>query len=140
MNDSLTVSFEEKPKGDDLDFIRKNLREFNRSRVGDDDSEPLNYFLRDENSLLVGGLLAETYWQCLYVNILWLEEKYRNQGCGQKLLLAGEQEAIRRGSKFAYLDTWDFQAPRFYLKLGYEVFGELNFPTGYTRYFLKKNL
>jgi hypothetical protein len=79
MNDSLTVFFEEKPKRDDLDFIRKNLREFNRSRVGYADSEPLNYFLRDENSLLVGGLLAETYWQCLYVNILWLEEKLESK-------------------------------------------------------------
>jgi GNAT superfamily N-acetyltransferase len=141
MKDSLTISFEDNPERNDLEFIGKNIDEFNRVHVGYDDFKPLNYFLRDENNLLVGGLLAATYLQCLYVKILWLEEKYRNQGYGQKLLLAGEREAIKRGCKFAFLDTWEFQAPKFYLKLGYEVFGELtNFPNGHSRYYLKKNL
>jgi hypothetical protein len=41
----------------------------------------------------------------------------------------------------AYLDTFSFQAPDFYKKLGYEVFGELqDFPHGHQRYFMKKRL
>jgi GNAT superfamily N-acetyltransferase len=141
MDDSLKISFEKKPKRDDLEFIGRMIDKFNCSRVGYDDFESLNYFLRDENNLPVGGLLAATFWQWLYVKILWVDEKYRFQGYGQKLLLEGEGEAVRRGCKFAFLDTWEFQAPKFYLNLGYEIFGELNdFPQGHTRYFLKKNL
>ena len=52
-----------------------------------------------------------------------------------------EAEARQRGAQNAYLDTFSFQAPDFYKKLGYQVFGELpDFPTGHQRYFLKKEL
>lgn len=141
MIDSLEISFEEKSERADREFLADNIDKFNRSRIGYDDYKPLNYFLRDENGVIVGGLLAETLWQWLHIDILWLEEKYRNQGLGRKLMLAAEQKAIERGCRFAFLDTWEFQAKEFYLKLGYEVFGELpNFPHGFSRYYLKKTL
>jgi ribosomal protein S18 acetylase RimI-like enzyme len=141
MNDSLKTSFEEKSERDDRNFIADKIDGYNSSRVGYDDYKPLNYFLRDENNVIVGGLLAETLWEWLHIDILWLDEKYRNQGIGRELMLAAEQKAIERGCRFAFLDTWDFQAKEFYLKLGYEVFGELpNFPKSHSRYFMKKNL
>lgn len=141
MTDLLKISFEEKPERDDIKFVADKIDGFNCSRVGYDDFEPLNYFLRDENNVIVGGLLAATLWQWLHIDILWIEEKYRNQGYGQKLMLTSEQKAVERGCRFVFLDTWEFQAKEFYLKLGYEVFGELpNFPKDYSRYFLKKNL
>jgi GNAT superfamily N-acetyltransferase len=141
MIDSLKISFEKKSERADREFLADNIDKFNCSRVGYDDYKPLNHFLRDENGVIVGGLLAETLWQWLHIDILWLEEKYRNQGLGRKLMLAAEQKAIERGCQFAFLDTWEFQAKEFYLKLGYEVFGELpNFPNSHSRYFLKKTL
>lgn len=141
MVNSMKISFEENSDRADRQFIADNLDGFNRSRVGYDDYQPLNYFLRDEDNAIVGGLLASTLWHWLHIDILWLEEKYRNQGFGRQLLSAGEQKAIERGCRFAFLDTWEFQAKDFYLKFGYEVFGELkDFPNGHTRYFLKKNL
>ena len=40
-----------------------------------------------------------------------------------------------------WLDTFSFQARRFYEKLGYVVFGELpDYPAGHSRYFLQKRL
>ncbi len=40
-------------------------------------------------------------------------------------------EARRRGAKHAYLGTFTFQTPGFYLRHGYHVFGELkDFPLG----------
>ena len=141
MIDSLKISFEENAERDDINFIANGIDVYNSSRVGYDDYKPLNLFLRDENNVIVGGMLAVTLWQWMHVDILWFEEKYRNQGFGRKLMSAAEQKATERGCKFAFLDTWDFQAKEFYLKLGYEIFGELpNFPNGHSRYFLKKNL
>lgn len=137
----MKISFEEMPERGDIKFIADKIDEFNCSRVGYDDFEPLRFFLRNENDEIVGGLLAITLWQWLHVDILWLDEKYRNQGFGRKLIQTAEEKAIERGCRFAFLDTWEFQAKEFYLKLGYEVFGELpNFPKGYSRCFLKKNL
>jgi hypothetical protein len=49
--------------------------------------------------------------------------------------------ALERGCRHAYLDTFSFQALGFYEKQGYAVYGQLeNFPTGASRYFLKKTL
>jgi ribosomal protein S18 acetylase RimI-like enzyme len=63
------------------------------------------------------------------------------KGLGSKLLQTAEAEAIRRGCKHAHLDTLDFQAPGFYLKKGYQVFGELqDLPPGHRRIFLRKDL
>jgi predicted N-acetyltransferase YhbS len=65
----------------------------------------------------------------------------RGMGCGSQLLALAEEKACEQGAKNAYLDTFSFQAPAFYEKHGYEVFGELpDFPPGHQRFFLKKEL
>jgi hypothetical protein len=48
---------------------------------------------------------------------------------------------LERGCLNAFLETFSFQAPLFYQKLGYEVFGRADdWPVGHTHYFLKKRL
>ena len=62
-------------------------------------------------------------------------------GIDSTLLTQAEQAAMQRGCRYAYLDTFSFQAPQFYQKRGYVIFGELpNFPQGCSRFFLKKDL
>jgi hypothetical protein len=57
------------------------------------------------------------------------------------MMAQAEAEAIRRGCRHAHVDTIDFQAPDFYLKLGYTVWGVLDdIPPGHRRIFLKKDL
>jgi hypothetical protein len=51
-----------------------------------------------------------------------------------------EAEAIRRGCRGAWLDTFSFQARGFYERPGYSIFGTIeNFPPGHRRFFLKKD-
>jgi GNAT superfamily N-acetyltransferase len=66
-------------------------------------------------------LLGGTYWGWLYVSILWIDEKYRKNGIGSKLLKDAETEALRRGCEYAHLDTMSFQALGFYKKKKYRV-------------------
>lgn len=97
--------------------------------------------VRAPDGEVLGGVISETYWDWLYVNLMWLREDVRGQGYGQRLLALAEAEARQRGAEYAYLDTFSFQAPEFYKKQGYEVFGTLeNFPPGHQRYFMRKAL
>ena len=86
-------------------------------------------------------MLGEVYFDWLYVDLLWVKDELRKKGYGQRLMDLLEDEARKLGAKNAYLDTFSFQAPDFYKKQGYQVFGELqDFPPGHQRYFLTKQL
>jgi GNAT superfamily N-acetyltransferase len=122
-------------------FVHDQLVHYNRSAAPHDAYLPLHLILRDENGEIAGGLVADTYWGWLVVNVLWIREDARRLGFGSRLLQAAEEEALRRGCRAAHLDTMDFQAPEFYLKHGYEVWGILeDMPEGHRRIFLKKRL
>ena len=74
---------------------------------------------------VVGGILANMYWGILYIDILWVDEKYRNKGYASALLSDIERMAKEKNCTIAHLSTYDFQAKGFYEKLGYSVFGIL---------------
>lgn len=125
----------------EIEFVNRQLLKFNRDRAGEGNYQPVTIFLRDMDEQIVGGLIGASYWQWLYVDVLWVHESFRGEGYGDRLLATAEREAVKRGCRYAYLDTFSFQAPEFYQKRGYVVFGELpNFPEGHKRFFLKKDL
>jgi hypothetical protein len=55
-------------------------------------------------------------------------------------MASAEARALERGCHSAWVDTFSFQAPGFYPKLGYQAFGELDYPPGHKRIFLQKRL
>ena len=76
----------------------------------------------------------------MHINTLWIDESIRNQDWGSKLLDVVEKEGRSKGCTISYTDTFTWQAPEFYKKRGYEIYGKLeNFPKGnYLLYFFKK--
>jgi ribosomal protein S18 acetylase RimI-like enzyme len=137
----LTISLETAPAKADRDAVVAGLRAHNRRSAPDPGWMPLSLFLRDDQGTLRGGLIGETGWEWLHVYFLWVSDEAQRQGYGRQLLEHAEAEAIARGCLGVHLDTHDFQAPRFYEALGYEVFGTLeDYPPGHTRYFLRKVL
>lgn len=103
---------------------------------------PLVGLVSDPDSgSVIGGLWGRTSWSFLFVELLYLPDRLRGQGFGSRLLLAAEEEAIRRGCGGAWLDTFSFQAPDFYRRRGYTVFGTIeDYPPGHSRLFLRKSL
>jgi ribosomal protein S18 acetylase RimI-like enzyme len=70
-----------------------------------------------------------------------VHEDLRGRGYGTQLIEAAEQEASAQGGYQVLLDTHSFQAPEFYQKLGYEVFGVLDgYPRHHRHYDLRKHL
>ncbi|MBT6148817.1 MAG: GNAT family N-acetyltransferase [Gemmatimonadetes bacterium] len=123
----------------DRQILTDGLSAFNRLHVPSDDHSPLCVFARSENGETIGGLLGETFWRWLHIELLWISEDHRGQGLGTQLLMAAEDEAIDRDCTGAFVNTMDFQAPEFYLKLGYSEAGQIpDLPPGHHRVHLQK--
>jgi ribosomal protein S18 acetylase RimI-like enzyme len=94
-----------------------------------------------EGSKIVGGLVGEVFWNSAFVELLWIDETARGRGHGWRLMKEAEKIARRERRDLIYLNTFSFQAPGFYRKLGYMRFGVLkNSPSGASRIFLVKYL
>lgn len=128
---------------EEADFVIDKLIEYNLSKVASTqkiDFLNIDRVVEDVKGNIIAGILAKMYcWNCLYIDVLWVEEGYRKDGLGSKLLKEIENIAIEKGCHLIHLDTFDFQAKDFYIKHGYEVFGVLDeCPKKHKRYYLKK--
>jgi GNAT superfamily N-acetyltransferase len=122
-------------------IIGQGIRQYNTQQAGEDQAQSLCFVLRGPDEEIVGGAIGATYWDWLHLDLMWVKEELRGRGYGHRLLTHAEDEARKRGAKNVYLDTFSFQAPEFYRRHGYQVFGELrDFPPGHQRYFLTKQL
>lgn len=141
MTKDFKIVYEEKPEDSAWGIIGHGVSRFNKEQAGDNHFKRLCYLLKDPDGEIVGGVIAEVYWDWLYIDLLWIQEELRRQGFGKSLMYRMEEEARQMGAKNAYLDTFSFQAPGFYENLGYRSFGELlDFPPGQQRFFMKKEL
>ena len=116
------------------------IRSYNRSKREAAESEPLNLYIEDEHGQLQAGLVAETFGNWLEIEYLFVKEELRGQGIGSQLLQQAESEAKKRNCRFAFVNTYQFQAPAFYQKYGYkEVFTMKDYPyTGQRHYYQKE--
>ena len=97
--------------------------------------------MKDEKNEIRGGVITYLQSDSIHIDILWVDEAIREQGYGEKLLKAAEEEAKKFGCSFSTVNTMDFQAEGFYLKYGYERICEFkNYILGHTRIFLRKKL
>lgn len=138
---SYRITQEDNASSKEKEIIHQGLAAYNIAHFGYEDAKPLNFFIRADDGKIAGGLLGFTYWDFLAIDLFWLDEAVRGQGFGEKMLNMAEQEAIQRGCTTAHLDTFEFQAPHFYEKYGYEQWGVLDGYAGrFKRVYYKKRL
>ena len=115
---------------------------YNESRTGPSGFAPLAVVLKDEDSdEMIGGLWGRTVYEWLFIEFLFVPEHLRGRGLGARLLRAAEATARDRGCIGVCLDTFDFNAPGFYKKFGYEAVAALETPKrGFKRHTLTKDL
>ena len=117
------------------------IRSYNRSKREAAESEPLNIYVEDDSGELMAGLVAETFGNWLEIEYLFVKEDLRAQGIGSQLLQQAESEAKKRNCRFAFVNTYQFQAPSFYQKHGYqEVFTLKDYPCTGQRHYYQKEL
>ena len=117
------------------------IRSYNRSKREAAESEPLNLYVEDDSGELMAGLVAETFGNWLEIEYLFVKEDLRGKGIGSKLLQQAESEAKKRNCRSVFVNTYQFQAPAFYQKHGYqEVFTLKDYPCTGQRHYYQKDL
>jgi len=135
------VTMEDRNPGEVASELEKRLTAFNEVAAGPLRTKPIVLAVRDETNRLIGGLTAETFWNALFIDILWVDEEHRRRGYGAALLRRAEDAGRSESCDVAYLSTFDFQAPGFYEKYGYDLVGQLQgVPPGSTRRWFSKKL
>jgi GNAT superfamily N-acetyltransferase len=134
------LTVEDAPDEADVEVLPYALEAYNEGRWPQHPPwQPLAIFLREEGRI-AAGLAGETYCGWLFVKYLWVSEGLRGRGVGRELMVRAEVLARERGCHSAYLDTFSFQAPGFYEKLGYQEFGRLEYPPDQHKHFMRKRL
>lgn len=122
-------------------YIAERLAEFNEPFVGADEPVKVVLGVDSEDGEHVAGLSAVIYYHVMTIDLLWVRETVRGLGLGKRLLEQVERIARHSGCGMIHLDTFDFQAPKFYEKLGFERWGVLGpYPGGHQRFFYRKVL
>jgi len=125
----------------DLDEVRLGLNAFNSRFINIDEIKAIGVFVTDEHGKKRAGLTGSTTGNWLRIDMLWVSDALRGQGGGTQLIGAAEEEARRRGCRYAQVDTASFQARPFYEKLGYSLrFSLDNYPRHHQRHYLSKAL
>ena len=96
----------------------------------------------DQEGNIIAGCTGYIYpWGLMYIDDMWVDEKYRRQELGSNALQAVEKVAEEKGCYVITLGTWDFQARPYYIKHGYTVFSiKKDCPKGHEDYELFKRL
>lgn len=140
MEPEMEVSFN--VTAQEREAILSPLRAYNLSHTGDMAFETVGILLRDPVSQeVVGGLYGKISYGWLFIELLSIPDSMRTQGTGTRLMRAAEDLARKSQCVGIWLDTFSFQAPGFYRKLGFSEFGHIaDYPMGHHRHFFQKRL
>jgi ribosomal protein S18 acetylase RimI-like enzyme len=122
--------------------VTRGLDAHNLEAAGYVDRKPLAVIVSDpKTGEVVGGAVGRTGFGLLFIDLVYLPTSMRGRSIGRRMMEMAEAEGRKRGCKAAVLYTINFQAPDFYKRLGWRVFGEIPCdPPGTSRFFMTKEL
>lgn len=138
------IVLENEPEAETRDAILEGLIAHNAAGTGGKYAlpRPISLSVRDVTTgKALGGLTARISYSRMFIELLYIPPELRGTGIGRQLMEKAEDVAREAGCIGIWVDTFSFQAPEFYRKLGYVEFGVLNdYPPGHSRHFLHKTL
>ena len=123
-------------------YIGRKINEIVPHEV-DADEEEFILKVENENGEIIGGCIAEAYeyhWSRMFLDTLWVDERYRRHGIGSMIIHEVERIAREKGCRVVTLGTASYMARPFYEKHGFTVFTTLKKANGYISYSLVKYL
>ncbi|GAH39073.1 unnamed protein product, partial [marine sediment metagenome] len=143
-SDSSRFSVIANPTEDEVKEFQKGLEAYNMKKTNGEFNSPqpwLNLVLKDHEGIIVGGILTSTLYWSLYLEVLWVDEKYRGLGYGRDLVLEAQRLAKKNGCITSHVYTFSWQAPDFYQVVGYKLIATYEgYHGGITELILMKRL
>jgi GNAT superfamily N-acetyltransferase len=136
----LRLTFKDNPSWADRKIVDDGLGAYNAPFLADSRYSYFGFFVRDGSDKVRAGLIGNCYAGWLFINLLWIEDELRRGGIGTGLIAEAERHAIEFGCHSSWVDTFSFQGPDFYPRLGYREFARLDYPPGHERIFFRKRL
>ena len=99
-------------------------------------------FIIKDSEKEIGWMRYGYFWDSIpFMNMIWIDEEYRGQGIGKKIVLYWEEIMRERGFKLIMTSTQsNEEAQHFYRKIGYRDAGCLLLETQPLEVILTKNL
>lgn len=127
--------------GTETKVVGEGLDSFNRQAAPLDTVNPLACLAKLSTGEVIGGAVGRTWGACCELQQLWVAEECRLCGIGTELLKRFETEAYSRGCRTFYLETFSFQSPELYLRMGYKTCSTISgFPNGIAKYVLMREM
>jgi GNAT superfamily N-acetyltransferase len=122
-------------------LVDDGLGDYNDAAAPLHEVERLSCFARVADGTVVGGAVGRRWGACAELQQLWVAASHRRRGIGAALVRAFERHAAAHGCRHFYLETFSFQAPRFYEALGYRRAHALDvYPHGIVKYTMLRTL
>jgi GNAT superfamily N-acetyltransferase len=139
--EELAWEITDRPNREEAGAVDAGLDAFNRAAADIGAVRPLACLARLASGRVIGGAIGRSWGQCCEIQQIWVDESRRHHGVGSRIMRLVEDEARRRGCARVYLDTFTFQAPEFYRRLGYRAIAEIpGFPDGATKFIMAREL
>lgn len=126
----------------DLDgaAVEERLYDFNMDETGYRDGLDLGFVVEDAGEM-VAAAAGYTWGGICEVKTLWVHRERRGNGLGSALMARAIEEARARGCRLMFLSTYDFQAPEFYERLGFECIATIpDKPLGHVEHIMRLKL
>jgi ribosomal protein S18 acetylase RimI-like enzyme len=102
--------------------------------------EPVAFIAMD-SGVFAGAVVAGLFLGALHVRYVYVDELYRNQGLGSRLMEMAFDYGRNNKCSFAFVETMSFQAPLFYQKMGFQLeFTRTGYAHGTSFHYLRKEL
>ncbi|MFW9778986.1 MAG: GNAT family N-acetyltransferase [Candidatus Heimdallarchaeota archaeon] len=122
----------ENPSDAEMKIVQKGLEDHNKRQPYGELAIPtpdISLVLKNHDGIIIGGVITSMLTGVMHLEVLWVEESYRNQGFGKALVLEAERIGKEKGYSASQTWTFSFQAPEFYQRIGYKIVGIFD---GYT--------
>ena len=70
MEEEYNIAYTDKPE---WEIIGGGISSYNKQQAGDDRGKSLCFVLQAPNQEIVGGVIGATYWDWLYIDLMWVK-------------------------------------------------------------------